>query len=208
MKCPERQVALQLLASGELSPAERAGLETHLERCRDCRRELAAYQALFAALPEMPQAEPPADLHDQLMASLWPYREALRVRRESRAWTIVRRVVGIGIGTAFGVALVAALWGWIGRILAFTGRSFSHDLAPLWNAAKDLWYLLQLLIDVVRILQPAAGNLWAGLRQANEPLLQFAPLVFAAYGALLFIGGWLCWRALFPAERRRWNHAS
>ena len=156
----------------------------------------------------MPEAPVPADLHDQLMHSLRPYREALRVRRESRAWAVGRSVIGIGLGTAFGVALVASLWGWVGRIFSVTGRSFSQDLGPLWNAAKDLWYLLQLLVDVLQILQPAAVSLWSGLRQAQGPLLQFAPLVFAAYGALVFIGGWLCWRALFPAERGRWNHAS
>ncbi|MBD3235642.1 MAG: hypothetical protein GF330_02935 [Candidatus Eisenbacteria bacterium] len=208
MECRQRQIALQLLASGELPASQRPALEAHLRRCRRCRRELAAFRELFAALPEMPSAPVPEGLHDELMTALSPYREALRVRRESRAWVVARRVVGIGIGAAFAVTLVASLWEWLGRIFTFTGRSFSQDLAPLWSAAKDLWYLLQLLVDVLRILEPAASNLWMGLRQTHEPLLQLAPLVFAAYGTLVLLGGWLCWRALFAAERRRWNHAS
>jgi anti-sigma factor RsiW len=40
---------------GDISAADREALERHVEACATCRRELAATQALFAALDELPR---------------------------------------------------------------------------------------------------------------------------------------------------------
>lgn len=208
MSCPERQGELQQYASGELPVAHEAEVEAHLRRCASCRRDLETYRILVDALPLMPDPAIPSDLHRQLMAALVPYRGALGAARESRLVVHLRRALGAVLGVAFAAALAVALWGWWGRIIAFAGRGFSQDLVSFWDAAKDLWYLLQLLADVARILEPALAGLWASLRQTHAPLVQHAPLVFAAYGAVLLLGGWLCWHAIRQGDERRLNHAS
>ncbi len=73
--CPEFEARLNDLLDGELSPAERAEAERHLEGCAGCREELAALRSLGERTASLPRdLEPPADL--------WPeIRRALPARR-------------------------------------------------------------------------------------------------------------------------------
>lgn len=215
MNCVERQAGLQRLAAGEALPAEAAALKAHVASCESCRRDLALYSRMFPALAAMPDREPPSELYDQLMLALRPCRVALRMRRESRAAALTRRLVTAGLGLTFAIALVASLWSWLGRIMNFTGRTLSPDLVSLWSAVKDVWLIGRLLNDVAAKLGPKAEGLWSAARAVNQPVVHLAPFLFAAYSALLILGALLCWRAIHPgneaihpAQERRWNHVS
>ncbi len=75
--------------------------------------------------------------------------------------TLLRRAFKYAFAFAFAVALSASLWGWVARIAGFATRNLSRNLGDLWAAAKDLWYLLQLLIQPhYNILPHILAQLW------------------------------------------------
>jgi hypothetical protein len=79
------------LAAGRLATAEAAVVETHLDRCADCRAELDLVRLLYAT-----RAEVPAGLLDRVT-------RASIVRRPARTWwgisaaAIAALALGIGI---------------------------------------------------------------------------------------------------------------
>jgi anti-sigma factor RsiW len=204
-RCWEKDVELQRWAAGELADERRVALESHLADCASCRRDLAAYRHLYEVLSGVSRREPPGDLHFRLMAALRPYRVALKMRRESRASALTRKLIGAGVGVAFAAALTASLWSWLGRIFAYTGRTLSPDLETMWTAAKQAWSVVLLLNEVAGKVAPKAGAFWSAVRGANEPVLRMAPVLLAAYGVMLFLGASLCWRALHARQERRWG---
>jgi predicted anti-sigma-YlaC factor YlaD len=208
MACRERQTALQEYAAGELAPEPARRLEAHLEGCSDCARDLAAYRSLQAALHALPEPATPPDLHAQLCAALAPHVAVARRRRERSLQATARRTAAVLVATAFGVSLSVALWGWLGRIASFAAGRFTQDLAAFWTTAKDLWYLLGLLAEVVRTLEPTAGSLWNLGRQAAAPIVEWGALILIGYALALALGGWLCWRALHQREERSLSHAA
>jgi anti-sigma factor RsiW len=64
-----------------LEPAERQGMEAHLEECAACREQAAAERELRARLNVMPLPEPPAGLEEEV-------RRRLRPRRPRRSWRL------------------------------------------------------------------------------------------------------------------------
>ena len=205
MACRERQRALQEYLLGELGRAEVKALEQHLRVCPACARDLAAYRGLLGALPSLPEAEPPATLHRDLMTALAPERWAWRRDREPALQTTLRRVFVRVMVAGFVFTLTVALWGWMGRIAAFSANRFYRDLLSMWDVAMDLWYLITVL---GRALEPAAIGVRDVLGRAGQPLAPWGPLILATYGAALLLGSWLCWRALRPADERGVHHAS
>jgi hypothetical protein len=209
MSCRERQIQLQEYLAGDLPRQARQGLESHLAFCRDCRADLAAYRALFAALPEMPDAPPaPADLAPAVISRVRQEGVLISRHRESATARVVRRTVAVGLIAAFTIALGAALWEWVARIAAFAGRSLPESFASLWNAAKDMWFLLQLLGDLTRVLEPTALDLWSMGQRVGAPLAAWGPMLLLVYAAALLLGGFLTWRALSSGGERRLGHVS
>jgi anti-sigma factor RsiW len=65
--CGLDQRWLHYYLDGEFSPAEERVIETHVERCPDCRRELNWLRATEAAMSVAEVPAPPADFTAQLM---------------------------------------------------------------------------------------------------------------------------------------------
>jgi len=208
MGCGNRQAGLQAHAAGELPAARAAELETHASACADCARDLAIYRLLGRALPAMPDPAVPDTLHAELITKLETQVFRWRVQRESPLHARLRRAVAVVLASAFGIALSVALWGWMGRIVVFASERFSRDLTTFWRYLQDLWYLVRLLGDVARTLEPTVSSLWDLARRASEPVAAWGPLLVAAYGVALTLGGWLCWRALREREERGMSHAA
>jgi len=208
MACRERQTALQRYLLGESGRDESRELERHLGACPDCARDLAHYRVLFRALPMLPEPEPPATLHADLVAALDGERWAWRRDREPVWQTRLRRVfVGVML-TGFAVTLTIALWGWMGRIVSFSALRFSRDLLSLRDAVRNLWYLITLLGRALEGLGPAFDGTWGLLRRVGQPLEGWGPVILATYVAALFLGGGLFWRALRQTNERGVRHAS
>jgi anti-sigma factor RsiW len=208
MSCRGRQDILQEYVEGRLSADARSELELHLRACASCRKDLRAYRALLVALPAMPDPQIPVDLSAQVMAAVRARRLAHRPARETAAATFVRRSLLAIMAGAFAVSLGIALWDFLGRIATFAGRTMSHDLVALWDAARDLWSLVKLLGEVAVVLRPIAQQLWSVTWRAGEPLQAYGLFILAGYIGVLLLGALLCWRALFPRGERRLTHAS
>ncbi len=74
MNCSDRSAQLHGYLDGELSAADARAFETHLARCENCRRELAALRALRAATTSLAREAAPA-------RDLWPEISAKVARR-------------------------------------------------------------------------------------------------------------------------------
>jgi hypothetical protein len=72
---------------GDLSLAEFALIDAHLERCKECATELRELRATIALLRGLPDPEPPADLTARVVQRI----EAGETRRASKVVALVRR---------------------------------------------------------------------------------------------------------------------
>lgn len=208
MSCRERQTALQRYALGEADRAQVRELEQHLGTCAGCARDLARYRALFAGLRSLPDAEPPATLHADLMATLVNDRWAWRRDREP-AWRMRLRRSFVGVMlAAVAVSLTVGLWSWMDRIFAFAALRFSRDLLSVRDGAMDVWYLITLLGRALQRLRPAVDGAWDLLQRIGQPLEGWGPVILATYGAALLLGSAFLWRGLRQADERGVRHAS
>ena len=98
MDCEQVQERISRLLDGDLNKGEEAAVRAHLQTCADCRRVYTALAAFSEAL-RGDQAEPPAALHENVMAAL--RREEIRKRH-----TRLRRAL---LSAAAVLALVVAL---------------------------------------------------------------------------------------------------
>ena len=108
MGCPEARISLGVYVLGAIDPAERALVEAHLARCRDCRDELAGLASLPALLARVSTEEAIALAADEALPAGFteapePPRELLATvldltaaRRRRRRW----RDASIGIAAA------------------------------------------------------------------------------------------------------------
>lgn len=104
-ECGELEVLVSLRATGaELSAADGARLDRHLEGCPECRAELSRSEELLdlVRLPAVTPAE--ARALDEL-----PSRALAELRRRDRRSGIVRRVSAVAGGLALAAALAGAL---------------------------------------------------------------------------------------------------
>lgn len=75
MNCETAQELLSASLDGELTPAEEAQLQAHLDQCPNCRALQTELSDLHKAFGEM-DVLPPAQLKEQIMANLPPQRPA------------------------------------------------------------------------------------------------------------------------------------
>ncbi|MEN8007528.1 MAG: zf-HC2 domain-containing protein [Candidatus Krumholzibacteriota bacterium] len=102
-RCPEIELELAAFCSGELDPAERKLVQDHLNRCADCRAELAREMNLRATLGSLPRATAPAGLAERILEDPAPAAEHRSSRRTGR-----RRLAAMGLAAA-GLAAVLLL---------------------------------------------------------------------------------------------------
>jgi len=99
--------ALGAYALGDLSAAERAAVDGHLEGCAECRAEASALEAVGRLLSladparfSQPAPQPPAELGERVAATIGAERRSQRTRR--------RRRRGFGLALAGAAAAAAA----------------------------------------------------------------------------------------------------
>ncbi len=81
--CQKARELFDALLDGEISPEDSAFLEKHLQECETCRAELAIYRSMLEAL-HTPIPEPPASIHDAVMARLPKQKRHAKVLRRLR----------------------------------------------------------------------------------------------------------------------------
>ena len=151
MSCVERRAELVAYVDGQLAPAERAELETHLAGCATCQSALAAERGLSGMLGALPAVRPSPDFE----ARFWA-----RIAREQDArpgWLarLFTRRLALGLGGAAVAALAV--------VLALRGRTDPEADAdwPIVANAED-YELLEdpdlRLIEVLETLEAEPGD--------------------------------------------------
>lgn len=93
------QMQIHALLDGELEPAQRQALNTHLAECASCRGELAAAEQLFSAIGGIPDEQLTTDLVPGVLAAIQPAPRWLR----SLAVGELLLALAVGIGLLFGL---------------------------------------------------------------------------------------------------------
>ena len=132
---------LYLYLEGELDPAERRGLEAHLEACPACREALAERRLLHEAFTSLPPFEVPPDFALSVM-------DRLPEPAEAKA----RWLAPLVAGTA---SLVVGLLGFyiltgesLSDVLVAVSRSFSSGFGRLLPLFAKLLKVASLLLNI------------------------------------------------------------
>ena len=132
---------LYLYLEGELGPAERRGLEAHLEGCPACREALAERRVLHEAFTSLPPLEVPPDFALSVM-------DRLPEPAEAKARWLAPLVAGTG-------SLVVGLLGFyiltgesLSDVLVAVSRSFSSGFGRLLPLFAKLLKVASLLLNI------------------------------------------------------------
>ena len=132
---------LYLYLEGELDPAERRGLEAHLEACPACREALAERRLLHEAFTSLPPFEVPSDFALSVM-------DRLPEPAEAKA----RWLAPLVAGTA---SLVVGLLGFfiltgesLSDVLVAVSRAFSSGFGRLLPLFAKLLKVASLLLNI------------------------------------------------------------
>lgn len=68
--CEKYKDQISAYLAGQLEPAQRAEMESHLEACSDCQGRLAFMRGFTSRLSEAEKTEYPADVHTRLLSAL------------------------------------------------------------------------------------------------------------------------------------------
>ena len=152
--CESFREQAQAYLDGDLPPEERARFDTHLAECSACRRSLAAYRTLFAALEEPAVPAPPANFVGGIL------RRVGAARRRRAVWQV-------GAAAAVAVAAaVALLLTWndaaAGAVAGLANFGAREVLTDAWPDLADA--ALGLLESAGQGISDAPSGLpWAGL---------------------------------------------
>ncbi len=115
-ECREIRISLGAYALGQLAAGERAAVEGHLAGCPECRAELESLGAVARLLPladperiTTPPPRPPAQLGEQIAATIGAEMAAQEEREATRSRTRRRRRFGFAFGGVAAAAAVAVL---------------------------------------------------------------------------------------------------
>lgn len=118
MNCAEAKQTLHLLIDGELDPAQKEGIECHLQNCPACRNELARLQTMGALLKKDLLITAPAQLDTRVLAAFQKHHQKAVPIEEKRSFfgalfgkilipipvfALALAVFAIGIGVAYQV---------------------------------------------------------------------------------------------------------
>lgn len=104
-QCAAMQELISRLLDEDLNAAERAALAEHLAVCPECQALYEAFSAVSGALRKQ-QEEPPARLHENVMAAVRRDAMGKRNRRARRRWGALlsaAAVAALAIGLRFGL---------------------------------------------------------------------------------------------------------
>lgn len=68
MHCEQIKTLLTDYLDGSIDQAMRQLIDSHLQNCAGCQRELNALRILWSELPQLPPVDPPAFLHERIMS--------------------------------------------------------------------------------------------------------------------------------------------
>ena len=102
-RCREIEIELAAYAAGEIDPADRDQVRSHLDGCAGCRAELAREITLRETLGGLPAASPPANLDNQIRAAIHS------ARTDSRSWWLRHRLAAAVTVAAASLALAIIL---------------------------------------------------------------------------------------------------
>lgn len=113
MKCSKAQELFSSYLENTIQPPMAVALEQHLTECDRCKAEYGRFHATTVVLDELPEVEPPADLHAMIMARIKETRQATpaRVKWWNIDWqsALTVRVPAKAIAGAAAVLLVFAV---------------------------------------------------------------------------------------------------
>jgi anti-sigma factor RsiW len=189
---------LEQMAEGELSPLEAAEAAVHLEGCTQCGAELAGYQALYAAIGDLPRFAPSPGFADAVIARTrmepepWPITVWLRglAPKTRRGWFLLGSAVVAPAMPVLAAALwllthplltPAALWQWV-VMQGDTASAAATALLARWVTGADAAGLARggyslvsgvpteaLTVLVVALAIAIPSSVWALYRLVRTP---------------------------------------
>jgi len=161
--CERSRELAQAYLDGSLAPAERVAFEHHLAACPPCRRVVASYRRLFAALAEPAIPEPAGDLAERTLTRI---RAAARRRRAAQTLVSAAAVVACGVVASLAWGLPEAL------VEAFGGFD------PLAVASSAIGSLVALGETIGDLFEGVGAHLsfppWVGVGVAASAVAEFA----------------------------------
>jgi outer membrane lipoprotein-sorting protein len=109
MKCTECRDALAAYLEGLLDPADRAGMEAHMNECSSCRAELEETRELTARLEREGLAASPVSLETQVMDQILRQQAAQLRRLKMRKRIRILEISG-AMAAAIALLLVGGFW--------------------------------------------------------------------------------------------------
>ncbi len=115
MNCHRAVKKLSAYLDRELNSRDRELIESHLEACETCRRELAAMRADWGSLKSLPRVEAPGSMELKVLkrlpvkdspATLWA--NGMLSGQPARAAAVIALIIGIGIGVLMGQGLYSS----------------------------------------------------------------------------------------------------
>jgi len=165
--CERSRELAQAYLDGSLAPAERVAFEHHLAACPACRRVVASYRRLFAALAEPAIPEPAGDLAERALARI---RAAAHRRRAAQTLVSAAAVALCGV-----VASLA--WGLPEALLEAIG-----EFDPLLVASSAIGSLVALGETIADLFKGVGAHLslppWIGIGVAALAAVEFALLAW------------------------------
>ena len=163
-QCAAMQELISRLLDEDLNAAERAALAEHLAVCPECQALYEAFSAFSGALQEQ-QEEPPARLHENVMAAVRRDAMKKRNRRARRRWGALlsaAAVAALAIGLRFGLQRAPAA-------LNTTAVDFAAaaQAVPEANAAPTEGAAEQMMMDAAALPASPVCDLSGTLRFAE-----------------------------------------
>ena len=144
------EVALQQFQEGFLSEKKRARVSGHVKHCDRCRGILASYAVLNRTLADFARMPVPADLCDEVLASVLPSQLEM-VARRSASELVPGRLWGMA-GGLISLVLAGLLLFWP----ALSGMdSFLIQVVALFKAGwVNLYFVGRLADGLLMVLEP------------------------------------------------------
>ncbi len=167
MNCERSRELAQAYLDNSLAASERAAFENHLGACPSCRRVVASYRRLFAALAAPAIPKPAGDLAERTVCRI---RVAARRRRAAQSLVSAAVVALCG--------LVASLaWGLPEGLVEAIGQL--DPLAVASSAIGSLVALLETMADLLEGVSAAVSLLpWVGVGVVVLATVEFALLAW------------------------------
>jgi len=126
----------------DVSEAERACLETHIQQCESCREYAEACGAVIRSVRSLPFAAGPALVQTTQIR----VRERARQLREKqdRLWLVWMSCVGVGLSAAITTPLLWRGFAWIGQ--------WAEVSSPVWQTGFAMFWIAPALVTSVLLL--------------------------------------------------------